>query len=179
MELGDKNKNSASTFLLKKGERKKKPDRVRSLASPGSERSQGCLLQLEPPSHKQVHSWRAQLCYKSLISMLAKRLPAGSPALCRRQEAEQEAESGMQGLPGKGGLRPSPLGCGDGRTPTSLHGISWHGTPHQPDCGESQVCLHRNKCSAIDGQRCVGTGLWPYALHCQGIFQMMFRNRGW
>lgn len=73
----------------------------------------------------------------------------GCPSLCPGQEAEEEAESGTQGLPGEGGLQPSPLGHGDGCAAGSLHSLSWRGTPHQPDHRVSRVCLHRNKCSAV------------------------------
>lgn len=149
------------------------------LACPRSERSQGCLLHLEPPSRERAHSWRAQICYKLLIPMLANRgtcrqLGTGHcerPAPYPGQEAQEETEISTWGLPGEGGLGPNPLRRGDGCAAASLRSISWHRTPRQPDHRVSQVCLHRNKCRAIDGQRCVGRGLWHRILHCQGILQ--------
>lgn len=166
--------------------------------APGASADRNCLLQLKPPSHERAHSWHSQLSLINSCVGKLQHLQAAEHRACRRpapcpgQEAEREAKSGTQGLPREGRLRPSPLGHSNGHAPSSLHGISCCGTPHQPDHRVSWVCLHRSAaqlmgsapkdrsltpCSALSGH--IPRQLFSVIFVCASSTLVMPRIRGW
>lgn len=168
--------------------------------APGASADRNCLLQLEPPSHERARSWHSQLCYISLIPVLAncstcRQLSTGHAgawvhALARRQNGKPKVAHG--GCPGRAGCGQAPLGHGNGRAPSSLHGISCCGTPHQPDHRVSWVCLHGSAaqltgsapkdrslapCSALSGH--IPRQLFSVIFLCASSTLVMSRIRGW